>query len=210
MQQRMLSMTEWQESLKEWTVIEQSGGRIKVAADNEGYYYKCFYRPSFFSKRYFMNEAKRFAMNAHELNQRFIPAPQVDSLWSVGASVTIAKYKKLPGLSVRELWRKSSFNDEQSLELLAQFIAKLHDAGVYFRGLHVGNIVFHAGVFALLDVSDVQFLGQSLKRTERIRNFCPLLRYAEDLKILGPEKMQRLLESYEERTGFDICDNESG
>lgn len=205
-EQQKMSEVAWQEMASEFAVVEKSRNKLKVAADSEGNLYKCYYRPSFFSKRFFANEAKKFAENSEMLRALGIDAPDVRQLIYVDRVMTVAVYPKLPGFSVRQLWNRNELNDDYSLMRLASFIGHLHDKGIYFRGLHVGNILFYDDQFSLLDVSDVQFLGEPLKRTQRVRNFKPLLRYIEDQNALGKNKMRYLLSCYEDSSGFDACD----
>ena len=68
---------------------------------------------------------------------------------------------------------------------VSSLFARLHDAGVYFRGLHFGNVIVDGEVVrGLVDVTDVRFRPWPLGVSARARNFKPFLRYPEDRAIL--------------------------
>ena len=74
------------------------------------------------------------------------------------------------------------------LERAGSYLACLHEQGIYFRTLHLGNIVLgHDGHLALIDIADVRFARRSLRRWVRRRNFRNVLRYREDRPWLSKE-----------------------
>ena len=71
---------------------------------------------------------------------------------------------------------------------LASFITTLHDLGVYFRSLHLGNIVKTPdGALGLIDISDMRCLGKPLSKGMRRRNYQHLLRYEDDWALVHPQ-----------------------
>jgi len=72
---------------------------------------------------------------------------------------------------------------------LGSLIAELHDKGVYFRSLHLGNVVQNeAGQIGLIDISDMTCGDTSLGRLKRARNFQHLFRYRQDVSSLAPHR----------------------
>ena len=144
----------------------------KVVDLGQGRYFKLLrVKQKFFATWRWLNPAKRFARNARQLQERGIPSLQVEALvhlphkdcWGV-------RYRGLEGRTVRELLRSGEFSDAQ-LDQLAAFIKQLHDQGVYFRGLHLGNILLLPdGRMGLIDILDCYFRPY-LFSFQRQRNF---------------------------------------
>ena len=76
-------------------------------------------------------------------------------------------------------------------------IARLHERGVYFRSLHLGNVVqTPQGELGLIDIADMKTQRRALGRTQRKRNFAHMLRYAEDRQWLLADEGGELSEGY--------------
>lgn len=132
----------------------------------------------------------RFADNATELKRLGIPCPTILKLyWMKDPYRSIVHYDPLPGVTLRDLINTDP--DIDQLELfarLAEFITQLHDLGVYFRSLHMGNIVLTPdNELGLIDISDMRCLGRPLSRWMRNRNYRHLLRYKEDWARVDPD-----------------------
>jgi len=62
--------------------------------------------------------------------------------------------------------------DDAILEKLGRVIATLHAKGVYFRSLHMGNIVLTpVAEFGLIDIADLHVERKSLSYYKILRNF---------------------------------------
>ncbi|SDS26306.1 Lipopolysaccharide kinase (Kdo/WaaP) family protein [Halopseudomonas sabulinigri] len=176
----------WREDAK---VLEQDryGEKVLILAD--GTFLKLFRRKSWFSKTLFFPPAKRFAENAEQLTQLGIPCPRVINLYKMQAPYrSVVHYEPLAGDTLRKL-----LNEESSIEQielfaqLATFITELHDLGVYFRSLHLGNIVLTPdGALGLIDISDMRCLNRPLSTGMRNRNYRHLLRYESDWALVNP------------------------
>ena len=82
------------------------------------------------------------------------------------------------------------------LPALGAFIAKLHDRGVYFRSLHLGNIVMTPeGTLGLIDIADMRFSRGQLTASQRKRNLRHLLRYPSDWTETDRHKLSDVLEN---------------
>tara|TARA_R110000764_G_scaffold61129_2_gene130662 strand:+ start:195 stop:785 length:591 start_codon:yes stop_codon:yes gene_type:complete len=176
----------WREDAK---VLEQDryGEKVLILAD--GTFLKLFRRKSWFSKTLFFPPAKRFAENAEQLARLGIPCPKVINLYKMQDPYrSVVHYEPLAGDTLRKLLNEES--SVEQIELFAQlatFITELHDLGVYFRSLHLGNIVLTPdGALGLIDISDMRCLNRPLSTGMRNRNYRHLLRYESDWALVDP------------------------
>ncbi|PHR95424.1 MAG: toluene tolerance protein [Oceanobacter sp.] len=169
-------------------VIEQDGHGEKVLRLKNGTFLKLFRRKSWFSKTVLFPPAARFAANAKQLKALGIPCPHIIQLYKLSNPYrSVVHYEPLEGTTLRQL-----LNEQPSIEqlelfgMLGEFITHLHDLGIYFRSLHLGNIVLtQGGELGLIDISDMRCLGRSLPRRMRNRNYRHLLRYEKDWALAG-------------------------
>lgn len=170
-------------------VIEKDAHGEKVLRLADGTFLKLFRRKSWLSKTAFYPPAKRFADNALELQRLDIPCPRVIQLYRLSAPYrSVVHYDPLAGETLRQLLSKDTGLDQLELfARLAEFITHLHDLGVYFRSLHMGNIVLTPdNELGLIDISDMRCLGKPLSRRMRDRNYQHLLRYESDWGMVNP------------------------
>lgn len=176
----------WRSNAK---VLEQDQYGVKVLRLADGTFLKLFRRKRWLSKSTFYPPAKRFADNAAKLEQLSIPCPRVLQLYRLTSPYrSVVHYEPLPGTTIRDLLTEQPERDQLELFFrLAEFITRLHDLGVYFRSLHMGNIVLTPdNEFGLIDISDLRCLGKPLSRWMRNRNYQHLLRYEEDWRLVNP------------------------
>ncbi|GIK26705.1 MAG: toluene tolerance protein [Betaproteobacteria bacterium] len=155
------------------------GEKVLVLAD--GSYLKLFRRKRLISSAAWYPYAKRFADNALALAEREIPCPGVIGLYRIpSVSRDAVRYQPLEGQTLRQLLRSGA--DAAGLRTqLGRFVAVLHGAGVYFRSLHLGNIVLTpAGTLGLIDIADLRAGARPLPAHRRRRNLQHLLRDAQD------------------------------
>jgi len=131
------------------------------------------------SSDWFHPYAHRFRRNAERLRMRGVDAPEVTAYGRVtGTNKRYVTYPLIPG----EALRAASFDPRA----FAAFIASLHSRGVYFRSLHLGNVLVCNGAFALIDVTDVTFRRGALSLAMRARNLRFLASYPADAARLEP------------------------
>ena len=162
----------------------------KVLHLTDGTYLKLFRRKSWLSKTAFYPPARRFADNAAKLQRLGIQCPEVIQLYKLEKPYrSVVHYHPLLGDTLRQILQRNI--DLDQLELfarLAEFITHLHELGVYFRSLHMGNIVLTPyNEFGLIDISDMRCLDRPLPRGMRDRNYRHLLRYESDWAMVNPE-----------------------
>ncbi len=159
--------------------FDRHGDKVLHLAD--GSYLKLFRRKRLLSSAAWYPYAKRFADNALALAERHIPCPVVIDLYripSVGRDAV--RYKPLEGRTLRQLIR-SGDDTSRLREQLGRFVAHLHEAGVYFRSLHLGNIVLTpGGELGLIDIADLRAGWRPIPPHRRRRNLQHLLRDEQD------------------------------
>lgn len=165
-------------------IIEADRYGDKVLLLPDGTYVKLFRRKRLLSSAAFYPYARRFADNIEALAARAIPCPQLIALYRVAAIERDAiHYRPLEGRTLRHIVKDGpeAAEAERLRTALGEFVARLHAQGVYFRSLHLGNIVLTpAGELGLIDLADLSPRRGSLGRLLRARNLKHLLRYPEE------------------------------
>jgi hypothetical protein len=118
-----------------------------------------------------------------------------------GTGIRFVIYEWLDGTPLRSL------GDEVRIRTLATFAADVHRRGVYFRGLHLGNIIVRPdGQLALLDVSDIRFLDRPLPLRMRVRNLGILCSHPEDLEFMLDGNWSDLVMAYCRAAEMSLAD----
>ncbi|MDT3736057.1 MAG: lipopolysaccharide kinase InaA family protein [Denitratisoma sp.] len=162
-------------------VLERDRFGEKVLALADGSYLKLFRRKRLISSAAWYPYAQRFADNAAALAARGIPCPSVDGVYRIPAIRRDAvRYRPLEGRTLRQLVSEGAATAEVRKQLGA-FVAALHAAGVYFRSLHLGNIVLTPdGALGLIDIADLRAGPRPLPAHRRRRNLQHMLRDGND------------------------------
>jgi tRNA A-37 threonylcarbamoyl transferase component Bud32 len=163
------------------TVLEADGSGDKVLLLEDGTILKLFRRKRLLSSALLFPYAQRFADNIDALKKRGVPCPEVIATYRIASiSRDAVRYTPLPGLTIRQVLKQTGENAPLRAEL-GTFIANLHDRGVYFRSLHLGNVILTPeSKLGLIDISDMKCQRRALNESKRLRNFQHLLRYKED------------------------------
>ena len=124
-------------------VLEQDAHGEKVLRLTNGSLIKLFRRKRLVSSTAWYPYAQRFADNAEALAQRGIPVPRVIDIWRIPSIKRDAvHYHPLEGVTLRSLNRPGSNIDLAALKTrFTDFIIHLHRLGIYFRSLHLGNVI---------------------------------------------------------------------
>ncbi|MCQ4266519.1 toluene tolerance protein [Pseudomonas stutzeri] len=183
---RIVSAQELEDWLASGEVLERDARGPKVVALENGLFLKIFHtrRQRWLAR--LRPAASRFAYNAERLRQVGVQAPEItDLLWldrQAGLSACI--YRPLPGESIEKLYRQAPQKAQQLIPSLANFVYRLHRRGVYFRSLHLGNILLLPdGEHGLIDVLDLQFKRHPLSSWRVQRNFAHLKHYLRRRKL---------------------------
>ncbi|MGH8352416.1 MAG: toluene tolerance protein [Pseudomonas sp.] len=179
------------------TVLEADRYGDKVLRLVDGNFLKLFRRKRLLTSAALFPYAQRFADNAKALQLRGIPCPQVLGVYRAPSiQRDLVHYAPLPGQTLRQLLDERG-NAEALREQLGRFVALLHESGIYFRSLHLGNIVLTPeSALGLIDIADLRTQRLKLGKRLRLRNFRHMLRYPEDRDWLLSEGGTTFLNSY--------------
>jgi hypothetical protein len=200
---RIVTAQALEDWLKNGEILEKDARGPKVIAlksgPESGLFLKIFHTRRHPLLARLQPAATRFEKNTQCLKKLGIPAPEVvDRFWLDALSekrLSACLYRPLPGISLERLFRQDPEDIKTLLPGLAHFIRQLHQKRVYFRSLHVGNILFlPEGGFGLIDVLDLKHCVLPLGRWRIERNFQHLLRHLErsGLKDFPIEELCRL------------------
>ncbi|MCY1259498.1 hypothetical protein D3C76_709230 [compost metagenome] len=148
---------------------DANGPKVLRLADQD--ILKLFYPRKGLSLSRLFPAAMKFIRNARRLHRLGIPTVTVKQAWRLDGGVLAVLYQPVPGDSLRQLIDQDPAAEARLRPALASFIDHLHDRGVYFRSLHLGNIIRQPdGRFALIDISDMRFLRGPLRSALVRRN----------------------------------------
>lgn len=154
--------------------IESDKFGPKVLLCTDGSYLKLFRRKRLLSSALWYPYAARFVENSALLLRLGIPAPRVIAVYRVATPARdIVHYAPVPGDTLRHLFCQQQVPEQvrEIREKLATFVRHLFDMGIYFRSLHLGNIVLLPdGTLGLIDVSDLRHKSMPLRKALRQRN----------------------------------------
>ncbi|MCK1794037.1 lipopolysaccharide kinase InaA family protein [Pseudomonas violetae] len=175
-------------------VLEADSYGPKVYLLQDGNILKLFRRKRLFSSAMFRPYSKRFIDNALELQKRGVPTLQVLQFYRLqDPGMTAVLYEPLPGETLRQVAAKEGFDWQQNLPELAELIRSLHKSGIYFRSLHLGNIVVTPdNRMGLIDVADMRFMRAPLPKHLIKRNLQHFARYIARENLNGSFPMQAL------------------
>jgi tRNA A-37 threonylcarbamoyl transferase component Bud32 len=135
--------------------------------------------------------ALRFYKNVQRLREHGYAAPTVTKVqFHPDSKMYLLHYEKVPGQDIRRLGNQGELNVVTDL---ARFVADLHAKGIFFRSIHLENILYQPDKqFALIDVTDVRFKWRALSLPHRYRNLKHLFFSSPDdgaiWKAYGVEK----------------------
>jgi len=178
-------------------VLEQDERGYKVVRLQTGDMFKIFRVRHKVSGARIYTHARRFFRNAERLHQLGVNTVVCKRLYHLlNPTETAVLYSPLAGYTVRKLLDGNLLNQEMA-SALGAFIARLHQSGIHFRSLHMGNIlVMPDGQYGLIDISDMSIYPWTLFCNTRVRNFRHLCRYPDDISRLGKLSWQSLQEGY--------------
>jgi len=181
------------------TVIEQDGLGPKVLKLRDGSFLKLFRRKQWLSSASLTPYSRRFARNSLALSQLQIVAPEVLECFRFDDGSTGVHYRPLPGVTLRQALESATDESTRAgiVRQAGQFIGEIHERGVYFRSLHLGNVlVLPDGNLALIDIADMRLFNRPLNALMRQRNLKHMQRYKQDRYWLFEEQRNALIEGY--------------
>lgn len=162
---------------------DEYGDKVLLLTDQS--VLKLFRVKRLISSANFYSPARRFAKNAKKLQDLSIPTVSILSLYKIRSiKRTAVHYQQLQGETVRDYILAGKSTD-MFFQKLGQFLAHLHELGIFFRSAHLGNIVFTPEkTFGLIDISDMKIYKSPLNKNKRLRNLKHIFRVSEDLILL--------------------------
>jgi hypothetical protein len=153
-------------------VLEADGFGPKVYRLDNGLMLKIFRQRRLLSSATLSPYANRFVRNAYLLESHGIPT--ICPLRNFDLHEKRARavlYNPLPGQTIAQMVRDGTV-DTTVIHDIALFILTLHKKGIYFRSLHIGNIVkTPENRFGLIDIADMRFHSSPLSKALIKRNF---------------------------------------
>jgi len=179
-------------------VIEADGLGPKVLRLEDGSFLKLFRARRWYTSGSFNPYSERFASNSELLGTHGIPSPTILNLYRFKDGSSAVRYEPLPGFTLRQALQSLDSSLRESLvERFGRFMAQLHDQGVYFRSLHLGNVLLmDDGEFALIDVADMRIYPSALRYALRQRNLRHMQRYPQDRNWLFEAHFDQLIKGY--------------
>lgn len=181
---------------KDNKVVQTICNKPKVLETKTGEMIKLFYpRKKRLSSNSYKPYALRFCNNARQLRSLNFTAPDIKKIQYCPDLMThVVYYEKLTGETMDTC---PAIKTQENIIPIVAFIAKLHSKGVFFRSIHLSNLLYNAdGNFALIDISDVKFTKKSLPLYLRYRNLKHVLLYKEDQNFWNNFGVNNFLHHY--------------
>lgn len=176
-------------------VLEADPYGDKVLRLADGTIFKLFRRKRLVTSAALFPYAQRFVKNAQALARLGVPVPKVLNLVRIPAIARDAvHYAPLEGETLRSMARAglAQADDRRLKSLFTRFVIGLHDRGVYFRSLHIGNVVCTPdGRLGLIDFSDLRIYPWRLGRYLRGRNMRRMQGIADEADWLDLDAILR-------------------
>ena len=176
-------------------VIEQDGFGDKVMILQDGTFLKLFRRKRLITSAAIWPYAQRFADNAKKLEELGIPCPRIIQVYRIPSIERDGvHYHPLPGTTLRDLYRGDLEYPADLRERFLKFVEHIQDLGVYFRSIHLGNVVLTPEYeIGLIDISDMKIFRRPLSQWQRKRNLVHMVKDGRDQEWLGKEFLSKLL-----------------
>ncbi|HSX88966.1 MAG TPA: lipopolysaccharide kinase InaA family protein [Pseudomonas sp.] len=195
---RIVTANELQDWLSTGEVLEKDGKGPKVLRLPQGNILKIFRSRRYLPLARWRPDALRFAKHAARLQALGISTPAIKECCWIDHTQAISAclYAPLQGTSLDKLFLSSRLDFDALLPRLASYICHLHQLGIYFRSLHLGNVLLTAdGNFGLIDFLDMRFKRRPLGSRMVRRNFQHMHSYLLRRKFQG-FPWEQLMEHY--------------
>ncbi len=166
-------------------VLEEDSLGPKVYRLADGNFLKLFRRKRLISSALFVPYSDRFWRNAVRLKDLGIPTLTPLQLYELeNSSLSAVLYSPLKGKTLKDVYLDAPDVFDKHLQSLIDFIRTLHRRGIYFRSLHLGNIVLTPeGTLGLIDIADLSVQRSPLSKAKARRNLVHFSRLLDNLGI---------------------------
>ena len=206
---KSFSLDEYEQLIAKSVVLEQDRHGVKVIKTADGRFVKFFRQKRLLSSALFKSYASRFVEHAKALKRLGFNTVEVENVYYCKPiKRSLVFYNPLPGQTLRDVLASQDKSDD-IMEMFSAFYAELHNQGVYFRSIHLNNVIISdtMDTLGLIDIADMKIHSKGLSKDMRMRNFRHLTRYSvdqESIKKFGVERFMgiyfeasQLPESYE-------------
>lgn len=183
---RIVTAKEFQNWLSHGEVLEKDSHGAKVVRLVDGRLLKIFRSRRLPLLAKLLPEAVRFETCAARLQTLEIQTPNIlETLWiDRSKAVSACLYDPLAGQPLDRIFRDDRPQFDSLLPQFAAYIYSMHQRGIYFRSLHLGNILHTPNDdFGLIDFLDIRFKSRPLSRSLVRRNFQHLRNYLQRRKV---------------------------
>lgn len=160
-------------------ILEEDSLGPKVYRLANGNFLKLFRRKRLVSSALLVPYSDRFWRNAARLTELGIPTLTPLELYRLeNSSLSAVLYNPLQGRTLKDIYLDEPDAFGKHLQTLVDFIRTLHCRGIYFRSLHLGNIVLTPeGALGLIDIADLSFQRRPLSKAKAKRNLAHFERF---------------------------------
>ncbi len=171
--------------------------QAKVFEKNETTIIKLFYwKNKLITSDKLRPRVMRFCNNLESLRNLGYAVPTIDKLQKCPElKFSLVQYEKVEGQDIRTL---AKAGDVEVIQKVADFLANLHQNGVFFRSIHLENLLLQSDykTFGIIDVTDIQFSARPLSLYKRLRNLRHLLKEKNDRELWQAFGVERFLKLY--------------
>ena len=193
-----LTLNEYQRLVDNSVILEEDGHGLKVLETSDGHIIKIFRQKRVVSSALIKPYASRFVKNAQVLKKLGIHTVDVvDMFYCPPIKRSLVKYRPIPGKTLRSVLH-SSLQFDVIMESFVHFFAELHDKGVFFRSIHLNNVIVSddSNKLGLIDFADMKISSKGLSSAMRLRNFKHLTRYKADQESIKNFGVDRFIDIY--------------
>ncbi|ROL83105.1 polymerase [Pseudomonas protegens] len=203
---QVLTPAETEQLIANAHAIESDGLGPKVLQLEDGSFLKLFRPRRWYTSGGFNPYSERFATNSEQLRDMGITTPSILGLYRLTGDSSAVRYQPLPGRTLRQCLQSAESAEARAplIKSFGAFMAHLHERGVYFRSLHLANVlVLENHQFGLIDLADLRVYPSALRTSLRQRNLRHMQRYPEDRQWLFQEHLTALQDGYALGTSID-------
>lgn len=174
----------------------------KVYEKNENIIIKLFYpKHDLLSSDRIWPRAVRFYNNVTSLRSQGYEVPEVIKFqFCPDLRMYVLQYSKIQGNDIRALARQGQLD---LLNDVAELLAKLHKDGIFFRSIHLENVLCTPDrKMALIDIADVRFKSRPLNVHLRYRNIKHVLLHRDDKVLCEAFGVDNFMKAYFKAAGL--------
>ncbi len=205
---RVITEKEYQGLRQQAKLLTADGHGDKVLELDSGKILKLFRHKRIISSAHYSPYTGRFIANAALLEQLGVSTvTEVEEFKIPSIERTAVCYMPLAGHTLREIQESKGVYSPELIRMFGAFVGRLHRQGVFFRSLHLGNVVLTPQhQLGLIDVADLHSYRRPLSVMLRLRNFKHTCRYQQDRQAMyGKQGFAIYWQAYREQANELGC-----